>query len=364
MSELLGDVATGDTDEQPATAAPELPGAPQAAADAVATTPEDDTTDAEDSEQPTGEEAATDEDSSGESDDDESLPAAAAQDDQDDAGEDDALEALAAAKGWPKSFLRRLQRERNKGRKTAGELEALRQKVQALEEGREAGGRDAVAGTADAPVTDEETRLAQQAHTLSTALRTLARNRDGMTITENGQSRELSADEVEEYREQYRRQLARVDVKLEHLAAARAQRAQALEAETLRQHPWMADPNHQNRRIVDGVLRQYPALKAVPEMPLILANNLAYLRALKANGGNANGNGSNGNPDGTYKGANGNGHHAPPPPRTAPRSTARPGAAPSPAPSGDRAALGAHQKRFNETGDLDAGKALVSALLD
>ena len=353
IADLLGDNATGASDV-PATATPELNGESTAVDDAPATMPEDDLTDAEDS-ATTGDEAAAADPSSGEPDDEE-LPTHAQADE--DGQEDEALEALAAAKGWPKSYLRRIQRERAKARKAAEQLADLQRKVDDLEASRppraDAAGASEDADTA--PVTDEETRLTREAEKLAGALRTLARNRDGMTITENGQPRELSPEEVEEAREDYRRRLARTDLKLETLREQRQERSRHLEAQVIAQHPWMADKASQDRALVEAVFRQYPALAAVPGMRLILANNLAYgqlrARAAKANGGSANGNGN----------GNGHGQPAPPPPRTAPRTPARASGAPTPL-HGDRAALGAAHKRFNETGDHDAGKELVSALL-
>lgn len=255
-------------------------------------TPADETEAAEEPE-PIEEEAAAEE-SDLQDDTEESTPEAE--------DEDEALEALAAAKKWPKSFIRKMQRERAKRRELESRLTELESRQP------QANGN----GTHDAPPAKAEQDLQAKAAKLRSAIAWLDRNRDGATVKDDkGVERELSAEDVQEWRDKYAEELD--DARFELRAIKRDREAESVRAsEGLKvRHPWMFEAGNPDRSKVEAFIRQNPEFDN-GKGRMLVADGYSYQRLLERAAKAA--------------GTNGKGAPAPPPPKA--RTAVRPNANP------------------------------------
>lgn len=268
----------------------------------------------------------------------------------------------------PRGVRKKLSRQAERIERQEDELAELRAKVSDLETQRQE------PAPSTAPVTSDEVKLAGEIESLrmrrSRTNDALQRaNREGadrVTIQLDGQQPiELSVAEAESAIEQLGDRLDDRKYDLRRLRADRETRRTQIDQAMADLHPWTKDRKHPAYARLQEIMRQYPALRDIPEVPLWIAGAMElHSQRAKANGSRVESRESSGN---------GNGHRpspivarpsttpAAPPPRPAARAT-RPAASPM-AVNGARAQLNATQQKFAKSGDEQAGKELIGALL-
>jgi hypothetical protein len=301
-------------------------------------------------------------------------PTAGADDDDDEDLDDAALEAKAREKNWPASYLRRMKRERRKTRRLEerlDELEALREENEQLKTKAAADAPAPVAVTnAELSLTGEIEHLRHKSSKIREAIRIASVNGvERVTVQFDGADKpiEVSIGEAENALEIL---ADKVSDKKDDLRAQRREREglrERFDTAVAERHPWMADKKNPARARVEEIIRRYPALQHIAEARFWIAGALAF-DAMMARQAQANGNAGAvaGAGEKGRKGAGENsssppGSPAPVPPRPAGRTT-RPAASPM-AVNGQRATLQAQEKTFLESGDPEAGKALLTAIL-
>ncbi len=284
--------------------------------------------------------------------------------------DDAALEATAAAKKWPPSFLRKIKRERRKQRRLEAQLDETSNAVQELREENERLKAEpaGLGSTRPGTVSTEEQKLEQQLAKVEETLDYIEEHPDGATIGD----RQWTPEEMRQQKRAYERRRREIEIEMVDAKRRRNERAEALGQKLIERHPWMKDRKHPGHARVEEIVRMYPAFRDIPEARTMIADHLAFqglldrmARQTAAGNGNGNGNGNghahaNGKPA-----ANGNGHRpAPPAPRPPmARAPGKPGASPMPV-NGRRASLQKQEDSFMETGDHEAGKALISSFLN
>lgn len=308
---------------------------------------------AEDSEPNAGEETAAEPDEAGDNDlnpdtetADEETPAAEAEDE----GVDE------QGKPWPKSYLRRLAREKEKRERAEErlntELSTLKAEIEELRAKAPAPG-DAALPT---PVTDDEQQWTGQISKAEAVIDFVEDNPEGATTPDG---RTWTRQELREQKRIAERTLRDAEAKLGQSRQERAELEAAIKAELPKRHQWITDRTSPATVAVDGILRKYPVLKTHPLFRAIVADSVAFemqRQQAAAKGTRSNATGHSNGP------TNASRVPAPPPPRPAARIPGRPGAVPAPV-NGKRAAYSALEQRAYETGDSEATKALLQHVL-
>lgn len=256
-------------------------------------------------------------------------------------------------KPWPKSYLRRLAREKEKRERIEDRLESELSTLKA--EMEELRAKPAENQASHQPVTDVEQTLTQKVKAAESIIDFVDDNPDGAT-TPDGRS--WTREQLRAEKRKAERELREAEV---NLAASRQERQEldaAIKAELPRRHPWITDRQHNATVAMNALLRKYPVLNSHPLFRAMVADSIGMemlrQRAAKKS------------PDGVPA-VNGNGTAharvaAPPPPRPVVRSPGRPGTVPAPV-NGKRAAYSELEKRAYETGDSEATKALLQHVL-
>ena len=174
-----------------------------------------------------------------------------------------------------KAFDRAMQKKARKIIELKTDLQeresALAQKEHQLDELSKAAPA-AAAPTADNPLADveTETELEKRVQNARTLRRWALTHTDGSTIKEGDKEIEITKERVGEI-------LAETEEFLQDHAPRRRELLrlrQTAETDALQAHPWLKDKNSRGSLEIETTLRQFPQLRAVPQIRLILADSV------------------------------------------------------------------------------------------
>jgi hypothetical protein len=308
---------------------------------------------AEDSEPTAGEEAAAEADRTGANDLEESDSNSQTTEEGSEQADPDDDSTDEHGKPWPKSYLRRLAREKEKRERVEDRFESEISTLKAeLEELR---AKPAENQTSHQPVTDVEQTLTQKVRAAESIIDFVDDNPDGAT-TPDGRS--WTREQLRTEKRKAERELREAEANLATSRQERQQMETAINAELPRRHPWLKDRQHNATVALNGLLRKFPVLTTHPLFRAMAADSIG-MEMLRQQAAKKSPNG--------VPAVNGNGTPharvaAPPPPRPVVRSPGRPGTVPAPV-NGKRAAYASAEQSFLETGDHESGKALISSLI-
>jgi hypothetical protein len=314
-------------------------------------TPAEDGEPAEDSEPNAGEEPAGDPDEAGDTELDPHSQTEAEDGSEQADPDDDSKDEH--GKPWPKSYLRRLAREKEKRERIEDRFESEISTLKAeLEELR---AKPAENQTSHQPVTDVEQTLTQKVRAAESIIDFVDDNPDGAT-TPDGRS--WTREQLRAEKRKAERELREAEANLATSRQERQQMEKAVKAELPRRHPWLNDRQHNATVAFNSLLHKFPVLNTHPLFRAMAADSIG-MEMLRQQAAKKSPNGV------PAVNGNGNGHArvaAPPPPRPVARPAGRPGTVPAPV-NGKRAAYADLEKRAYESGDPEATKALLQHVL-
>ena len=254
---------------------------------------------------------------------------------------------------WPKSYLRRLAREKEKRERVEDRFESEISTLKAELEDLRA--KPAENQTSHQPVTDVEQTLTQKVRQAEGIIDFVDDNPDGATTADG---RSWTREQLRTEKRKAERELREAEANLATSRQERQEMEQAIKAELPRRHPWLNDRQHNATVALNGLLRKFPVLTTHPLFRAMAADSIG-MEMLRQQAAKKSPNG--------VPAVNGNGTAharvaAPPPPRPAARIPGRPGTVPAPV-NGKRAALAGAEQNYFETGDHESGKALISSLI-
>lgn len=309
---------------------------------------------AEDSEPTAGEEAAAEADRTGADDPQESDSNSPTDTEEGSEQEPDDDSTDEHGKPWPKSYLRRLAREKDKRERIEDRLESELSTLKA--EMEELRAKPAAENqTSHQPVTDVEQTLTQKVKAAESIIDFVEDNPDGAT-TPDGRS--WTREQLRAEKRKAERDLREAEANLASSRQERQELDAAIKAELPRRHPWITDRQHNATVALNGLLKKFPVLNTHPLFRAMAADSIG-MEMLRQQAAKKS---TNGVPPVNGNGASHARVAAPPPPRPVARPAGRPGTVPAPV-NGKRAAFASAEQSFLETGDHESGKALISSLI-